>query len=210
MKKNVTLSLLCLSIFISNNSSAEPTVCAPMTLCEAPIGGTANQEKTTRWYTGLIWQLGANQGLKPDIVFGVRTLTVKNIDSVTGNDANIRVKIKDSSLSIDSARLAYVSGKPSALGNIGLGYSFTHNTPIATAAVQANHLRLSTDYLFSQNKFQYFGEVNTLKKPEKLRNGQLSCSNSIYTLRPISDFAPLNVPSSVVVDGNTCVNDLPE
>lgn len=168
--------------------------------CAAPVSDGAVKQKTTRWYTGLVWELGGQHGMKPDIVFGVRSLSVKNIDSVSGGDANLRFRIKDSSLSLDSARLAYVSGKPSALANAGLGYSFTHSSPIVTGAVQGGYLRLSSDYLFNQNKFQFFGELNTLKKPEKAGSGQLSCANPDFVLGDADD----TVPSSAIVNGKTC------
>jgi hypothetical protein len=175
--------------------------------CKAPIDGGPSKQTTTRWYAGLIWELGGNQGLTPDIVLGVRTLTVRDVDSVSGGDANLRLKIKDS-VSLDSVRLAYVGGKPSVLANAGLGYSFTHSTPIATAAIQGSYLRLSTDYLFAQNKFQFFGEINTLKKPDTVGNGQLSCS-SPYQLLEAAAVPFGTVPSSAIVNGKTCYNSTP-
>ena len=177
-----------------------------ITVCEAPVGGGSGKQTTTRWYAGLVWELGGNQGLTPDIVLGVRTLTVKDIDSVSGGDANLRFKIKDS-VSLDSVRLAYVGGKPSLLANAGLGYSFTHSTPIATAALEGSYVRLSTDYLLAQNTFQFFGEINTLKKPDTVGNGQLSCP-SPYNLSDantlISNFPLINLPPSAIVNGKTC------
>jgi len=179
------------------------------TVCEAPVGGGSGKQTTTRWYAGLVWELGGNQGLTPDIVLGVRTLTVKDIDSVSGGDANLRFKIKDS-VSLDSVRLAYVGGKPSVLGNAGLGYSFTHSTPIATAALEGSYVRLSTDYLLAQNKFQFFGEINTLKKPDTVGNGQVSCPSPFKLADPstasqnILQGFVISVPSSVIVNGQTC------
>jgi hypothetical protein len=125
---------------------------------------------------------------------------------VSGGDANLRLKIKDS-VSLDSVRLAYVGGKPSLLANAGLGYSFTHSTPIATAALEGSYVRLSTDYLLAQNTFQFFGEINTLKKPDTVGNGQLSCP-SPYNLSDantlISNFPLINLPPSAIVNGKTC------
>lgn len=176
--------------------------------CVLPTGDGSGKQTTSRWYTGLVWELGGQQGMTPDIVFGFRSLTVKNINEVSGGDANLRFKIKDSSLSLDSARLAYVGGKPSVLGNVGVGYSFTHSSPLATAAVQGSYFRLSTDYLFAQNKFQFFGEINTLKKPEEVSPGQLTCPSG-YFLTDVSDvnawygFGNTIVPPAV--NGKTCL-----
>jgi hypothetical protein len=73
-------------------------------------------------------------------------------------------------------------------------------------------VRLSTDYLLAQNTFQFFGEINTLKKPDTVGNGQLSCPSS-YNLSDantlISDFPRLiTVPPSAIVNGKTCFQPL--
>ena len=176
--------------------------------CVMPMGDGSGKQTTSRWYTGLVWEIGGQQGMTPDIVFGYRSLTVKNTDQVNGGDANLRFKFKDSSLSLDSARLAYVGGKPTVLGNVGVGYSFTQSSPLATAAVQGGYLRLSTDYLFTQNKFQFFGEVNTLRKPEEVSPGQLTCPSG-YSLTNVTDvnlmYGGGNTIVPPAVNGKTCL-----
>lgn len=195
---------------ISGFAAAQTTDCSIGGTCVTPTGLGAGEQTTTRWYTGLVWEIGGNQGVVPDLIRGVRSLTVKNVDAVSGGDANVRIKLKDSSIMLDSARLAYVGGRPDWLGNAGLGYSFTHSSLLATGALQASHVRLSTDYLFAQNKFQFFGEINTLKKPEKVENGQLTCPQSDIPDVPyqLTDVANVDsffsVPGSAAVDGKTC------
>lgn len=209
--KKALITLMAIFAASFNLAVAQPVEC-PDVACATPIGGGAGKQTTTRWYTGLVWELGGQQGMTPDVVFGVRSLTVKNIDAVTGVDANLRLKIKNSSFGFDSARIAYVGGKPSLLANAGIGYSFTHATPIATAALQASYLRLSTDYLWVPQKFQLFGELNTLKKPEKVGGGQLACADSeFYALTDVAVVEQpgyLTVPASAIVDGKTCFQSI--
>lgn len=205
---NKFLIPLCLVAFASPNAGAALPECSAF-ICVSPLGtGGAAKETTNRFYTGLVWELGGSQGMRPDVVLGISSLTVENINSVSGSDANLRFKLKDSDFSVDSARLAYVGGKPSALANVGLGYSFTHASALATAGVQASYLRLSTDYLVTPKKFQFFGEINTLKKPEELGNGELSCPAG--ALMDVSQFSANNggmtVPSSASVNGKTCAS----
>jgi hypothetical protein len=67
-------------------------------------------------------------------------------------------------------------------------------------------VRLSTDYLLAQNTFQFFGEINTLKKPDTVGNGQLSCPSS-YNLsdaNTLMSFLGITVPPSTIVNGWTC------
>jgi hypothetical protein len=168
--------------------------------CVAPnLSGSGEAVKTTRWYTGLVWQLGGSSGLKPDWVLGVRHTTTKNTDRVRGADAHIRIGI-DQSLSIDSLRLSALGGKPSALGQIGVGYSFQHASPLATVGLQASHLRLSSDYLYRPGQFQHFLELNTLDKPRKTGTGALSCANGELT-----EASAVNATGGQVGNGFTCV-----
>ncbi|MGV0960253.1 MAG: hypothetical protein ACOYB1_10495 [Limnohabitans sp.] len=215
MKIFLALVLSGLTIVLSGFASAQTTgdcntlIGSNPPACLLPSGDVSGKQTTSRWYTGLVWELGGQQRMTPDIVFGFRSLTVKNINEVSGGDASLRVKIKDASLSFDSVRLAYAGGKPSVIGNVGVGYSFTHSSPLATVAVQGNYLRLSTDYLFTQNKFQFFGEINTLKKPEEVSPGQLTCPSG-YSLTNVSDVNLLygGVNTTIVppaVNGKTCL-----
>lgn len=176
--------------------------CTP-TYCEAPIGSGAAKQTTTRWYTGLVWDLGGIQGMKPDVVVGIRSLTVNDIDSVHGSDMNLRFKLTGSAFSLDSARVAYVGGTTQLLANAGLGYSFTNASPFVTAAVQPGYFRLGTDYLFAARRFKFFGEINTLEKPEKVGTGELSCANAPKILTDVGSVGG-TVPDNAIVNGQTC------
>jgi hypothetical protein len=213
--KNLSALLLSgLTITLSGFASAQTVgdcntlIGAYPPACLLPSGDVSGKQTTSRWYTGLVWELGGRQSTTPDIVLGFRSLNVKNINEVSGGDANLRFKIKDSSLSLDSARLAYVGGKPSMLGNAGVGYSFTHSSPLATLAVQGNYWRFSTDYLLAQNKFHFFGEINTLKKPEEVSPGQLTCPSG-YALTDVSDvnlmYGGGNTIVPPAINGKTCL-----
>lgn len=208
------LLFLVASIVFSGVTSAQGLPCLEFdNVCATPSLGGSSKEVSTRIYTGLSWELGGNQGMTPDFVLGVRSITVKNTDSVTGGDFSFKFKLKNSSVSLDSTRLAYVGGKRNSLVNVGLGYSNTHSTPISTLAVQGNYLRISTDYQFYHKKFQFFGEINTLEKPTQVKSNQLNCSNG-YVLTDAnaeSVFYGTYVPSDgSIVDGKTCLGPSPD
>lgn len=145
---------------------------------------------------------------------------------MTGADANIRIGFNQT-LSLHSARLSYLGGKPSALAQLGGGFSFKESSLLATAALQGNHLRLSTDYLLDKGKFQYFAEVNTLNKPKEasVTSGTGACpsgyTSTQLTQQQISDFSsiysPVNesgyvgmyggTPSQLFVNGQSCLKN---
>ena len=200
--------------------------CVPNVDCVfAPIVLGSSNVSETRFYTGLIWEIGGTSASKmPDFAFGVRRTTTENIDRVTGAEANIRIGFANG-IVLDSGRMSYVGGKTSALALLGGGYSFKQNSAIATGAVQSEYLRVSTDYLISTSKFQYFVEANTLKNPEKTSVGGGSCpvGYSNYTI-PASDitdtinfyvmnpsrFIDINggTPSQLFVNNTGCLNNL--
>jgi hypothetical protein len=173
---------------------------------QRPIS-SGSSEKATRWYTGLIWEFGGSKpSMTPDLVLGVRRTTTKNIDSVSGTDASIRIGLGQQ-LGFDSVRLSYVDGKPSLLGQVGAGYSFKQNSLLLTGALQGAYVRLSTDYLLNEGEFQFFGELNTLQKPKKAGLGELSCpavpTNEQGVLREPRD----NTDPAVVLNGFYCEYD---
>jgi hypothetical protein len=173
MKKTLA-AVFVVSVISTAALAAGP--CIPNQSCPLALSVSSSAKVSeNRFYTGLVWQLGGNTtSNKPDFVFGLRRSTTKNIDKVTGADLSFKVSY-DQKLTFDSVRLSYLGGKPSALAQIGAGYSFKNNSALATGAIQAAHLRLSSDYVFSQSKFQYFAEINTLKKPKKSGAGGSSC-----------------------------------
>ena len=180
--------------------------------CIAPTSIGSSNVKSTRWYTGLVWELGGvKSSATPDLVVGVRRSTTKNIDSVTGADASLRIELSRP-LGLDSIRLSYLQGKPALLGQVGAGYSFQYNSLLFTGAFQSAHFRLSTDYLLDSAQFQFFGEVNTMKKPGKAGVGELSCElpyQRVAVTESGNEFELNGVPVSrnAVKGGYTCTND---
>lgn len=123
-----------------------------------------------RAYAGLVFDLDGSDGFVPDLVVGVRTLHVKSSDSVEGADLSARISYgkHDKGIMFDSARLVYVGGERDVMGNIGVGYSYTHSSFIGTAAIQGPYTRIGTDFEFGTKKFEPYLEVNTLDKPDNV------------------------------------------
>jgi len=176
--------------------------------CVAPSGGVGSRTDT-RVYTGLVWELGGNQGLVPQVVFGVSSLRVKSNNRLNGGDLSVRIRF-DKGFSFDSVRLAYVDGNRSARGNLGLGYSFSFRSLMATAAIQLPYLRAGTDFLFNDKQFKPYVELNTLSKPKRVSS---ACSRGSLLAWPAeTDGYAWNSgtynESDLFLNGNTCYTDL--
>jgi len=180
--------------------------------CYAPVGSSAGgliQHTDNSIYSGLVWELFGDSGYIPDFLIGVRSLQIK--DNVNGADVNFRIKYKDK-ISPDSLRLSYVGGSRDIMGNVGGGYSFTYKSWLATAAIETPHTRLSTDYLFSDNKIRFYAELNTINKPSKAVRPSVdgTCSSGVLTMvnNGILDsnynLNTFNVDPNQVVNGKTC------
>jgi hypothetical protein len=174
--------------------------------CGLPTGGVAagaNSRTDSSVYTGLVWQFGNEGSFVPLFQLGFRSLNVKTSDNVNGADINVRIKY-DHSLELDSARLSYVGGERNLLGNLGFGYSFLNHEVLATGGVEGAYIRLSSDYLLTSKKFNFFGELNTLNKPTKYirpSSGDMTCtSGTLYTVTG-SD----SVPTADILNGKTCL-----
>lgn len=180
--------------------------------CSAPVGSSAGgvaKHTNNLIYSGLVWELFGDNGYMPEFVIGFRSLQIK--DKVNGADANFRIKYKDK-ISPDSLRLSYVGGSRDVMGNVGGGYSFTDNNWLATAAVQGPYSRLSADYILSNSKLRFYGELNTMSKPNKLMrpsvdgtclSGDLTAVNN-GILDSNYNLNTFNVDPNQVVNGKTC------
>jgi hypothetical protein len=174
MKKTLA-AIFVVSAFHTSAFAANP--CDGLEFCVSPTGVSAGSGvvKSTKWYTGLIWEIGnSKKGISPDFVFGVRNTETKSNNKVNGADLNIRFSF-DKGLIFDSASLLSVYGRPSTLAQLGVGYSFKERTPIFAGGISTGHLRVTSEYVISQSNFKYFAEINTLNKPPKTNQGGLSC-----------------------------------
>lgn len=221
MKKRLWQLGFFVSMLLGAASSSWAEGCDNEFCLAAPAvtGGGDLTRISTRWYMGLAWELGGKQGMLPDFVVGVRSMSVKSDDSVTGGDANLRFKLKDSAVSFDSIRLAYLQGKRDFIAGAGLGYSLTSASPIASLTAQASYLRLGADYAFMPDQFRYFAEINTLERPEKVAKAPSSLECSLGTLAStdlLNQLDPyqklLGQHPSEIVNGSSCaysVHDKP-
>jgi hypothetical protein len=156
--------------------------------CSAPLAGGSSKRTDTKFYTGFVWTLGENFNKVPELVLGVQSIGVKTNNRVSGADLNVRVNMSQS-LSLEGVRLSYVGGKRHYLGNIGVGYSFAQNTPLMTGAFQTAYFRAGSDYLFGQEKFAPYVEINTLKPIKQVKSGA-SCGNGGEPLTVLSNNPP--------------------
>jgi hypothetical protein len=176
-------------------------------VCQQPtastINGAGSKRKTDEFFVGINWNFGSKG---PELVLGARSMRM----NAWGNGDGARLDFLfplAGGFSFDRVRLSYVNGHRSALGELGLGYSFLQKTPFVTGAIQAPYVQFGVDYLFT-GKFMPFIGVNSLKKP-KVAGGVASCGTG--TLTPVStlqtNFSGLFVDPTLIIDGQTCFTD---
>lgn len=127
---------------------------------------TPQKIASTDPYVGLVWEIkGFETNLAPSIVVGVRRTEGNKSGDVKGIDLNIRFSTNNG-VEIESTRFMLLTGKPKELAQLGAGYSHVHKSMIAIGSYQLSHLRFTTDYLISSKQFEFYTEVNALKKPK--------------------------------------------
>ena len=181
MIKKFGLSLLAIGYFFTLIPNTFAGGCGS---CALPVLQGENKAQRTdhRGYAGLAWKLDGS--LIPDLSFGFRSLRVDSNDHTEGFDLNGRVSLKDKTF--DSVRLSYTGGNRDIQGSLGLGYSLSQNSLLGTAAINAEYIRLGSDYLVDSNAFSPYIEANSLGKPDKVQSTQVfSCAAG--TLQPVTD-----------------------
>jgi hypothetical protein len=189
--------------------SVQPGTCTP------PSSGGQGKRADYNVYMGLVWSFDGNTSKRPDLVVGYRSTDVKYNDRVSGGDLNLRFSLAGTA-SLEGVRLSYVSGNRDVLGNIGLGYSFKHSSPLLTGAIQAAHVRGGSDFVLNTNKFLPYVELNSLKPIKRVRSGS-SCIGTLKTIDslgpPFGDYAGLYLLSPELafpgaeVGGLTCFEE---
>jgi hypothetical protein len=179
-------------------------------VCQQPtastINGAGSKRKTDEFFVGINWNFGSKG---PELVLGARSMRM----NAWGNGDGARLDFLfplAGGFSFDRVRLSYVNGHRSALGELGLGYSFLQKTPFVTGAIQAPYVQFGVDYLFT-GKFMPFIGVNSLKKPKVAVNGGVatySCAPGT-TLTPVSTLqtSGFSIDSGLIADGQTCFVD---
>lgn len=150
-------------------------------VCSLPAGTGASKRTDNRVYMGLVWSFGKNASKTPDVLIGLRTTRVNSSNSVKGADLNLRLQ-SAKNFAPEGLRLSYLGGNRSAMANIGAGYSFVSGSALITAAVQAAHVRVGTDYLLANQNFVPYFELNSLKRIQPA-GSSYSCSTG--TLRNV-------------------------
>lgn len=160
MKLNKVIVLLLLSSFSVNLYAGGWAQILTTT------SGTSNEHRA---YAGLAWSLNESFSLIPDATLGFRSVRVKSNDNVSGGDISARISLKNG-LAFDSVRLSYIGGERDVLGNLGIGYSYSHASLLGTVAVQSSYTRLGADFELTDKKFIPYLEVLTLDSPNKVNN----------------------------------------
>ena len=173
-------------------------VCGASAVCAAPVVGAAHIVEN-RIYAGFEWQFGTGAGIAPKMVFGLRSLTVKDSNTVSGGDLSLRFDVLHQG-KLDSIRLMYVGGNRDVQHNIGGGYSFTDAQPLITVAIQSSYSRIGTDYVYGTHSFRPYVELSSLEKPNRTGTGKLTCPSG-YNL---SNASSAGASSAQSVNGKTC------
>jgi len=200
-KKDKSLFLLIFYGIVSSPSFADDT-CGASAVCNAPRGGVTHSVEN-RVYAGFEWPFGAGQSFAPKMVFGLRSLTIKDSNAVSGGDLSLRFDVLHQ-WKLDSIRLAYVGGDRDVQGNIGGGYSFTDAQPLVTAVIQSSYARIGTDYVYGVRALRPYIELNSMEKPKQISNSKLTCSSG-YSLSSASSTGATSAQST---NGKTCVQPL--
>jgi hypothetical protein len=173
--------------------------------------GSSGKGHETQAYLGLAWQLGANRHQGARIVVGVRAVEVDEND-VLGLDLNAWFDPKSG---LDRIALTGLGGSRSLQVHAGVGYDFSGQQPIVTAAAQGPGLRLGVDYGLNQRKFVPYVEANALTRPDSAAASAstLSCSEPGYVLVTRDDLTGFGqdlfddiVANGLDIDGRACVD----
>jgi len=196
-------------VILAVQSSYATPPCYDPNVCVSPIGGmTAGQGHyvENRAYVGFEWAFDKKNSIAPEVVFGLRSLTVKSDNAVSGGDFSLRFNAAHG-WNLDSAKLVYIGGNRDVQGNIGGGYSFVDAHPIVTAAIQVPYALLGDDYVFGLREFRPFAQINTLQKVKPVQAGSnvpLSCPSGYSLANASSNGAN----ASQTKNGQTCIEPL--
>jgi len=185
--------------FSCNTKGAGGTCVTPTS---TTINTPAGKRRTDAVFVGINWNFGAKS---PELVLGFRGLRTNTSKKSDGYQLDLVLPFS-STISFDRVRLSYVGGQRSALGQLGLGYSFAQKSFLGNVALQAPYVTAGVDYLFSGSVLPYVG-VNSLGRPRVPTSGASSTTlgcTSPATLQPADNF------SGTVgeTDGFTCFEDL--
>lgn len=136
----------------------------PSGICSTPTATTINaaggKRRDEAFFVGINWNFGAKT---PELVLGVRSLRTNASKNSQGFQLDFILPFS-TAITFDRFRLSYVGGQRSALGHLGLGYSFAQKSLLGNVALQGPYVTAGVDYLFSGSVLPYLG-VNTLGRP---------------------------------------------
>ncbi len=167
---------------------------------ERPLRTGTGKRDHTRAYIGLSWSFGARATGQPSVVVGVQSIRVRSSNSLRGIDVNARFNFTDG---FERVAIAGLLGRRDVYANLGGGFNIRDGEPFVTAAVQGPFLRAGLDVGINSGNWAPYVEINTLERPRRVQNGELTCPEGYMLTSPFFD-----TPDDLVVDGQTCADML--
>jgi hypothetical protein len=161
----------------AGNSCSSAVTKGPTGVCSSPITTVINtpagKRRTDSIFVGMNWNFGTKA---PELVLGVRSLRTNTSKKSDGYQLDAFFPFVGG-FSFDRVRLSYVGGQRSALGQLGLGYSFAQQSILGTVGVQVPYFTAGVDYLFRGTALPYVG-LNSLAAPKLPTSGASSTTYS--------------------------------
>jgi hypothetical protein len=178
-------------------------------LCEVPTtvttpGIVANRH-ATQAFAGVNWTFGVG----PELVAGLRYTRTNSHQRIGGArlEAVFPFDTTAKTIGFDRLRLRYIGGRRSGMHELGGGYSFSGQGVLASAALQAEHVHVGTDLIFSGMTWLPYVGFETLTKPRRAEasggSSVTTCPNA-YTLRDVSTLTSIVVNPENQANGQTC------
>lgn len=112
-------------------------------------------------YVGIQWDLMARSGLTA--VVGYRWAEVDSDDDVQGAATEFTYTLTGPNAGPGEFRIKALDGSRSTQGELGVGYSFSHDTFLLNGGVQGENWYGGLDYLLGPGFKPYFG-INTIDR----------------------------------------------
>lgn len=172
--------------------------------CIAPIEGIGSVSNVwaTKFYAGMQWNFGDS---RPELVVGVRRSETHASSRVTGGKADLAVPLTTKVAEIKPVlRVMGLYGNRDVQAEFGLGVRAIDWQPLVGAGIQVPYANVGFNYVY-RDGFKAYAGANTLTRAPAPRRvgGSLTCSDSLYELRPVAN-VPYIVEQSSIVNGYTC------
>ena len=136
----------------------------PTTLYGVCDRGTSSQPITnSSAYFGVVWRFGSGASSRPELVAGIRSVTVESSRELRGVDLNLRVDLTGR---LTRVALSGLRGQDRNVANLGFGYEFQNSEVFVSSALQRDHIRAGVDFGLTRNEWDPYLELNSQTIPE--------------------------------------------